>query len=419
MKIHLPPSWLAERAYEKSLNELLGHPAESAAETAHETRISAPILPGEEGADYDTDIQPGQVRILPHAECLPVNRAPIYLLVLKANEGGQFLVAPFSQFGEPVVQGEYRTSLAANGDPTNLEFRTVCLWNAFLLPSAVLEMSWCLGNLPDGDFKHIRKLRHWLETADPSHPLDAAQLPEELQQRIGPPTRQLDGLDFLELEEYLSGEEDWAVNFAEYAAQYVESPATEAAADAREANANFLPFSWKNFLQEMASVPSRVGDPAKLADRFAVWLSEASIGKFLHQGEDTPAFACSVRLMEEATAVWNQVTPELRPKAGDGEGLLVWKKEETVVFTQGGQYEEAPVMSFFGRPSGAGSKPAFTVKSEPKLPEDCPVLLIDGQTSELLGQGTTSKEGVTVTLQAKHLPDSGIQMVVFPKNPPG
>jgi hypothetical protein len=54
----------------------------------------------------------------------------------------------------------------------------------------------------------------------------------------------------------------------------------------------------------------------------------------------------------------------------------------------------------------------------PDLPSGCPVLLLDGRTSQLLGRGATSKGGIQIHLLTEIPPDAPLQLVLCKKEPP-
>ena len=122
--------------------------------------------------DFDEFPQAGEIRLLsPEFDegiCLPK-----YVAILKEWEDDTFLVAPFSPFSIPAVQGEFQTG-KEHFSLANLE-----LWNAMIAPFDVLEKSWIADGLTQEQIDDAFSVFKFISTG--------ADLPERLKERIGSP----------------------------------------------------------------------------------------------------------------------------------------------------------------------------------------------------------------------------------------
>lgn len=120
----------------------------------------------------DRPPEPGQVRLL--APVFPeTSVAPIFLMILRDEDNGLFLAAPYSPFATPAIPGELAFAEQAPA------LTVLCLWNAALLPVALLDdASWFVETVSAA----IRDagLRVWQALMDGNPP------PDGLRSAIGP-----------------------------------------------------------------------------------------------------------------------------------------------------------------------------------------------------------------------------------------
>lgn len=114
----------------------------------------------------------GQIRLFrPFSK--DTSERPRYVAVLERRSAESWLVAPFSIYGEPALPGEWRRSRR----PPAL--RVLCLWNARVLSSHVLEMSWVVDGMSKaGITQAMAVYRHLAE---------GMVLPPHIARRVGPP----------------------------------------------------------------------------------------------------------------------------------------------------------------------------------------------------------------------------------------
>ncbi|MBU1693648.1 MAG: hypothetical protein KJ726_06500 [Verrucomicrobia bacterium] len=117
-------------------------------------------------------LAPGQVRLL-----FPLSGGSrsrlCYLAVLQEVRPGYFLAAPFGRFSTPATPGEWRSPR------TEPPLRIVCLWNARVMPGALLSQSWLVDELTDGEQAHARSVYEACKGRRP--------VPAELAAVVGPP----------------------------------------------------------------------------------------------------------------------------------------------------------------------------------------------------------------------------------------
>ena len=141
-----------------------------------ETAASAPV-PMRAGAEHPCPAA-RDIRLL--MPLTPGARAhPRYMALLRREDDGRWLVAPFGRLATPAWPGEWRTS--RNEPP----LRVLCLWNAARLSEGLLLSSWKVDELSDKDAAcALAAWRAWSpdqgarSSGDPrvgpplSHPLD-------------------------------------------------------------------------------------------------------------------------------------------------------------------------------------------------------------------------------------------------------
>ena len=122
---------------------------------------------------YDRkSIEVGQIRLF-HPFSVATSGHLRYIVVLKRNNDESWLVAPFSRFCEPAVQGEYTTGKTAPA------LRTLCLWNARILPNLLIVRSWVVDRMTASRIAQAITIHDLLADDKP--------LPSPLVRRVGPP----------------------------------------------------------------------------------------------------------------------------------------------------------------------------------------------------------------------------------------
>jgi len=343
--------------------------------------------------DADKEVLPGQVRLLPeHAE-IPCFRSPVYLLIFQELDSGTFMAFPFSPYGQPATSGEFRTSLAPEDGPRNLEFRTLCLWNPLILPQEFLESSWNLGFMPPKDLENIRTLRDFgigvfQDDSPPGQKISS--LPLGLQLRIGPRLAEIPARFVQEIHEYLAEEELWKESLMHAVSR--ELPAGVEVAKAPQPQESRKTFSvlhpalnaWRELLQREGRILGNSLPPGFYAKRLAVWVANVPKAKFLDSAYD-PHEPTPVVLLESAVEALSPNQPILHHEDPDTD-YLIWKKKPEPLFN----LEPNTTMSFFRHIDFS--------RSSNSLPANKTVLLFDGANSEYMGEGVTAPEGVVVKL---------------------
>jgi hypothetical protein len=321
------------------------------------------------------------------------------------------LTVPFSPFDQPATEGEFLLFAPDDVVSANPGFRTLSLWNSLTLPAEILGQSWLFGKLPAADLQAIETVAQWLLSAPLGQPPDATQLPDALRARLGPPLAKLRGPALYEVLEYLDEEESWTLDLAypELATEL----ATELAAETLEEEAPAaepasLAIPWRDLLKSAARVPEGLGPPENLARRFAVWVCDSPASQILQAAGQATLF-----FYEEATRIWEKVLPK------SASGQLLWETEKIVTWSGDGPSLE-PSHTFLGAIRGGimGAPPGLSLVHTPDLPSGCPVLLLDGRTSQLLGRGETSKGGIQIHLLTEIPPDAPLQLVLCKNEPP-
>lgn len=103
--------------------------------TAYDDKVSPP-------APYDTELAPGQIRVLPNMQRIT------YVALIKRWEEDSFLVMPFSNFSVPATEYEFLTEY--NGGVWQ---RVLQVWNARTLQDETLQKSWVSDTLPAQDLE--------------------------------------------------------------------------------------------------------------------------------------------------------------------------------------------------------------------------------------------------------------------------
>jgi hypothetical protein len=160
------------------------------------------------GLLYDSEpAQVAQIRLF-HPFSAETSAQPRYITVLKENDDGSWLVAPFSRFSEPAVPGEWKT-----GRDVPL-LRNLCIWNARSLSGSTLARSWVVDRMTDLRITEAVTIHQFLaEGKEPSR---------SLSRRLGPPL--VHPLD--PRVEYLEEEREWfsALSAKSHSGKLIDSP---------------------------------------------------------------------------------------------------------------------------------------------------------------------------------------------------
>jgi hypothetical protein len=137
----------------------------------------------------------GQIRLL-HPFSDETAERPRYVVVLKKNGDGSWLVAPFSRFSEPAVPGEWKTGREVPA------LRNLCIWNARSLPDSALARSWVVDCMTTSRTLQAVTIHTLL--------VEGKELPRSLSRRVGPPlVHPLDPRI-----EYMDEEREWFTSVA-------------------------------------------------------------------------------------------------------------------------------------------------------------------------------------------------------------
>ena len=115
----------------------------------------------------------GQVRLMHPAAGADARARPVYIVVLKEEQDGGWLIAPFSRFSEPATPGEWLTGLSS------VPLRVLCLWNARVVPPEWLKKSWKAATLSKQRLNRALCLYRCVSRG--------GQIPKVFLKRIGPP----------------------------------------------------------------------------------------------------------------------------------------------------------------------------------------------------------------------------------------
>lgn len=395
-KIHSPlESWLGEREIQRIIEDEYPFPAADDVDNAEEFEELEP-RDVRRASLSECNPMVGEVRLLAPWDKNLLSRPPVYVLIMQQLDTRSFLVAPFSRYTQPATQREFLTTAPDAFEPATRNFRTICLWNSFVVLTDTLQNSWSFGKLSETDFQSAKTVFQWIQAADLDKPLNTALLPAPLQSRIGPPLADLDPIALFEVVTYLAEEQSWPEKI-ELAGLAVAEEAVPATAEIPESTRLAIP--WRELLKSAARVPEGFGPPEDIARRFAVWVCDSPASQILQN-----AGKVTLSLLEEATRVWEKVIPKSEP------GQLLWETEKSMVWSGGSQSLE-PSYGFMGG-GPPSQRRSVTLVHTPELPNGSPVLLIDGRTSQLLGRGETSKGGIQIELHTEIPPNATLQLIL-------
>jgi len=330
-----------------------------------------------ESSTYDLVISAGQIRLLPIWMCGPVPRCLVYAAVLEALPDNQWKVALFSPYGEPANQNELRTSFAPDNEPPDLALRTLCLWNAFPIPSELLAKSWIIHELPPADIDALSKIQA----------ASLSELDTSLRLRLGPPP-EIAAFAAAELNDYMFEEEKLKITIRSHSHARVKPGKI------------IIPRLWSDIVTREAGPMEREMIAYASCD-FAVWMTDVPAKVFAKKATD-PSYPTPLTLLAEATDFWRSKDPIITQSEKNRFDLL-WKTEAQIEFEQADDFYKMTLSHF--------SASQAQVRYQPQLPY-ADALLYDGSTARLIGKGTTSPSGLHITLKSKNLPQGPLQVVL-------
>jgi len=173
MNVIQPEDWQAERLASWLLDwELLQVPCEEGEAGRRQLAAAEAVddLSPDCVAPADGEIEVGQVRLM-----IPqrADAAPLYLAVVKAEDGGTACCVPFSRLSVPATPDEL---LSGRETPA---VRVYCLWNAASVSLVVLGESWIVDTLTGEELERLS--RAWLSVKE------TGSVPSDLLQEAGPP----------------------------------------------------------------------------------------------------------------------------------------------------------------------------------------------------------------------------------------
>lgn len=122
--------------------------------------------------NFEGVISIGDIRLLPY-DLLADDTQPRYFAVLQEWDEGQVLIAPFSKFSVPAVQGEMET------DHQHFSLKNLELWNAIIAPDFSIQKSWLADTLSQSEILCSLAVFRFISSGE--------QLDEKIKQRVGAP----------------------------------------------------------------------------------------------------------------------------------------------------------------------------------------------------------------------------------------
>lgn len=162
--------WLAEWEIDDALAAVGAGASEPQPDAGAVGELAADIASTEDGPVP----APGQVRLFSPEPRAARHRA-LYVALLAWRGEDVLLAAPYGRFSEPAVPGEL---LTVRDTPA---LRVLCPWNARPLTVTLLQRTWFVDKLDDGETAEAVDLHRCMEQRH--------AIPAELRHRIGPPLR--------------------------------------------------------------------------------------------------------------------------------------------------------------------------------------------------------------------------------------
>lgn len=239
-----------------------------------EDRIESPVPASETfrpPAPFDgspSTLKQGEIRLL-SSTYLPAETRPLYFAILGNWHGEELIMAPFSSFPVPAVQGEFRVE-GLHGQA----LKVLCVWNARSISRRIMADSWLVETLPDRELDCALDILDWRTTGK--------ELPSEWLDRIGPPIRQENDPRL----EYQTRESQLLDYLSEFSAflEELEEPAELPAARSLEPVSRFRasqPEAFRREIEENASLALAASDQAEYRMVFCSGTLADAVRRFL------------------------------------------------------------------------------------------------------------------------------------------
>ena len=173
LKLKTPEIWQKERLahwlYEWNLLRASIRTSDAELHESKEEPKAKDILPKVCIAQFDSNIEAGQIRLLaPQA-----NENMIFVAVTSVEPDGKVEIVPFGLLSEPATPDE----LLSERDTEVV--RVYCLWNARSVMPSILDKSWVVDKLDKAETEHLLKTLVFCKTT--------GRVPENMQRSTGPP----------------------------------------------------------------------------------------------------------------------------------------------------------------------------------------------------------------------------------------
>ena len=243
-------------------------------------------------------VERGQIRLLSQLSF------PTYVAVLDKWNGDGFLVAPFSRFGQPATDEEFKTAYDGGAF-----MRVLQIWNARSAMEMTLRRSWLVGTLPKQDIDDALLLWKWSVG-------DIAELPARIAERTGVPIYRTD-------DPRLDYRREALESFAAFDAE----DDNNAERTESEDSDGFTPENFLKSLRKCAplSAGKKVGGPIPFTPE-TVWASMERFGILHRVEEEAPvgAAAASMSGNSRRTFLVAGVLAKLRAEYSRSEKCLVF-----------------------------------------------------------------------------------------------
>lgn len=121
---------------------------------------------------FNANIKAGDIRLL-SPDLTEEDSIPRYVAVIRKWDENDFLVAPFSIYSIPAVQGEMQT------DHDHFSLANLELWNAIIVPHITLQKSWLADKMSEKELEDAFAVFKFISSGE--------ELPEHLAEKIGSP----------------------------------------------------------------------------------------------------------------------------------------------------------------------------------------------------------------------------------------
>jgi hypothetical protein len=164
--------WLLDWQLEEALGEEWCEPSEEGAAAEEAVSPPSPFLWPVAPLDGEPPVCVGDIRLV-SPEITGADRRPLWVAVLADAGDGDLWLAPFGRFAEPALPGELR--LTRETPP----LRVLAVWAARRITAGSAGWSWLVDTLTDAERREAWAVHVHVQTGAP--------LPEDLQERVGPP----------------------------------------------------------------------------------------------------------------------------------------------------------------------------------------------------------------------------------------